>query len=179
MAKAPVLNNIIKKPLDNGSEFFLPSSVQIPTVDVNNLASNVIPETAKATINIRFNNLHTIESLKKWLKEKIDETFKNLDNASCEFSTFETGNFFLTKPGFLSKLVSDSISEITGKNSNPEMATDGGTSDARFIKDYCEVIELGITNKTLHQVNEHVNINDIKNLHDIYLKILEKYFKKN
>ena len=75
--------------------------------------------------------------------------------------------------------MSDSIAEVTSKNSKHEMATDGGTSDARFIKDYCEVVELGIRNQTLHQVNEFVYLNDLKDLQKIYLKILENYFSKN
>jgi len=79
----------------------------------------------------------------------------------------------------LSELMSKSISEITGKNSKPELATDGGTSDARFIKNYCEVAELGIRNQTLHKIDEFVYLSDIKELHRIYLRIIENYFKKN
>tara|TARA_Y100000590_G_C15743481_1_gene1021149 strand:+ start:511 stop:1692 length:1182 start_codon:yes stop_codon:yes gene_type:complete len=174
-----MLNKIISQPLDNGNEFFLPSSVQIATFDVNNPAANVIPETAKATINIRFNNIHTGESLNKWLKKHIEDIFGNLEKASCTFTTDQTGESFITKPAELSKIVSSAIRETTGLNKDPEIATDGGTSDARFIKDYCEVLELGIINKTLHQVDEYVMIADLKNLQKLYFSILEKYFNKS
>lgn len=174
-----LLQNIISKPLDSGNEYFLPSSIQIPTFDVCNSAANVIPEIAKATINIRFNDFHTEESLKIWLQEHIDQVFNDIPKTSCIFFTDQTGNAFITKPSKLSKIVSSAIREVSGRNEDPEMATDGGTSDARFIKDYCEVLELGIINKTLHQINEYVKISDIKVLHDIYFCILEKYFEKN
>ena len=173
-----LLNNLISKPLDSGNEFFLPTAIQIPTIDVGNTANNIIPEFAKATINIRFNNQHTSESLKIWLQKNIDLIFKNIDNASCYFTTEVNAKSFLNKPGYLSDLISKSISEITGKNKKPELATDGGTSDARFIKNYCEVVELGIRNQTLHKIDEFVYLSDIKELHKIYLRIIENYFNK-
>ncbi len=171
-----LLQNIIAKPLDSGNEYFLPSSIQIPTFDVGNPAANVIPEIAKATINIRFNDIHSGDSLTKWLKQNIDKVFIDKPKASCTFTTDQTGEVFITKPGKLCELVSKSIKEVTGRNSNPEMATDGGTSDARFIKNYCEVLELGVINKSLHQVDENVSLSDLSNLKDIYFKILENYF---
>ena len=174
-----MLKNILSTPLDKGNEYFLPSSIQIPTFDVNNTAANVIPETAKATINIRFNNIHTGESLSKWLQKHINDVFGNLKKASCTFTTDQTGESFITKPGELCNIVSTVVKEKNGVNQDPEMATDGGTSDARFIKDYCEVLELGIINNTLHQVDEFVNLSDIKDLQNIYFYILEKYFDKN
>tara|TARA_B100000029_G_scaffold110214_5_gene102004 strand:+ start:6970 stop:8151 length:1182 start_codon:yes stop_codon:yes gene_type:complete len=174
-----MLNKILNKPLDEGNEFFLPSSIQIATFDINNSAANIIPETAKATINIRFNNIHTGDSLKKWLQNHIDSVFGNLEKASCSFTTDQTGESFITKPIKLKSIVTKAVREKTGINQDPEMGTDGGTSDARFIKDYCEVIELGIINNTLHQVDEYVNVSDINDLHNIYFCILEKYFNKN
>jgi succinyl-diaminopimelate desuccinylase len=174
-----LLNNIISKPLDDGNEYYLPSSLQIPTFDVGNSAANVIPEFARATVNIRFNDIHSIESLTKWFQDNIDRVFANFPKASCTFKTDRVGESYLTNPGQLCSLVSTAIKEVSGKNDNPEMATDGGTSDARFIKNYCEVLELGLVNKTLHQVDENVNLSDLKELHDIYLRILENYFEKN
>ena len=174
-----MLNNIISKPLDNGNKFLLPSSIQIATFDVDNTAANVIPETAKATVNIRFNDIYNAESLTKWLKKHIEDVFSNVEKASCVFTTDQTGESFITKPEKLANIVSSAIREETGINKDPEMATDGGTSDARFIKNYCEVLELGIINNTLHQVDEYVKIEDLKNLQKIYFRILEKYFKKN
>ena len=174
-----LLSNLMAEPLDNGNEFFLPTAIQIPTIDVGNTANNIIPELAKATINIRFNNQHTSESIKKWLQNNINLIFNGENNATCTFTTEVNATSFLNKPGYLSELISKSISEITGKNSKPELATDGGTSDARFIKNYCEVVELGIRNQTLHQVDEFVYLTDIKDLQQIYLRIIENYFTKN
>jgi succinyl-diaminopimelate desuccinylase len=173
-----LLHRIINNPIDKGNENFLPSSIQIPTIDINNSAANVIPEIAKATINIRFNNIHTGVSLKQWLKDHISLQFNDVINASCTFTSDQTGECFLTKPGDLSALVSSACREINEENINPKFATDGGTSDARFIKNYCEVLEIGLINKTLHQVNEFVKIEDLNKLHDLYLRILEKYFNK-
>ena len=174
-----LITNILEKPLDEGNEFFLPTAIQIPTFDVGNPAHNVIPEYASATINIRFNDLHTPESLIQWLNEKIESIFTNIDNVSCKVKHEISARSFLNKPGNLSKIVSKSISQATGRNEEPELAKDGGTSYARFIKNYCEVIELGIRNQTLHQVDEFVFLDDLNELTEIYYKILENYFSKS
>ena len=174
-----LITNILQKPLDEGNEFFLPTAIQIPTFDVGNPAHNVIPEYASATINIRFNDLHTPESLIQWLNDKIESIFRNIENASCKVKHEISASSFLNKPGNLSKIVSKSISQATGRNEEPELATDGGTSDARFIKNYCEVIELGIRNQTLHQVDEFVFLDDLNELTKIYYIILENYFSKS
>ena len=174
-----LIHNLISKPLDNGNKYFLPTAIQIPTIDVGNPAHNIIPELAKATINIRFNDKHTSDSLIKWLQNNINQVFDIVDSASCSFTTEVSAKSFLNKPGNLSEIMTKSILEITGKNSKPELATDGGTSDARFIKDYCEVAELGIRNQSLHQVDEFVYLSDIKDLQKIYLRIIENYFNKN
>ena len=174
-----LLNNIISEPLDNGNKFFLPTAIQIPTIDVGNTANNIIPEFAKATINIRFNDQHTSESLKNWLEKKINLIFNENNKVSCSFKTEINAKSFLNKPEYLISIMSKSISEITGRTINPELATDGGTSDARFIKHYCEVAELGIRNQTLHKIDEFVYLADIKVLREIYLRIIENYFDKN
>ena len=165
--------------MDEGNEYFLPTSIQIPTIDVGNPAHNIIPEMAKATVNIRFNDMHSSKTLIKWLQSNVNKVFDNLINANCTFTTEESAHSFLTKQGILSNLMSVSIAEVTGRNSKPELATDGGTSDARFIKDYCEVAELGIRNQTLHQVDEFVYLSDIEDLQKIYLRIIENFFNKN
>ena len=172
------LHHIISQPLDDGNEYFLPSSIQIPTFDVGNSAANVIPEIAKATINIRFNNDHNRESLQQWLKKHISNYFSDIPKVTCTFTSDQIGESFLTKPSTLSVLVSSACREMNKTSKDPELATDGGTSDARFIKDYCEVLEVGLINKTLHQVDEHVLTEDLHKLHDLYLLILEKYFEK-
>ena len=113
-----------------------------------------------------------------WLKKHISITFNDVPKASCNFTTDQTGECFITKPGEFHNLISEAAKEQFGRNANIEMGTDGGTSDARFIKDYCEVLELGIVNNTLHQINENVSITNLKDLHNLYFKILEKYFQK-
>ena len=172
-----VLQKITSKPLDDGNEHFLPSSLQIATIDVGNTASNVIPETVKATINIRFNNLHTGQSLNKLIKEKIDEILKNEKNISYSLNQEITGESFLTKPNSLIDIVSEVCETLNGKK--PILGTDGGTSDARFIKNYCNVLEIGVVNNTLHKVDENVQIKDIQQLEETYFQILKKYFNKN
>ena len=174
-----LISNILDKPLDEGNKFFLPTAIQIPTFDVNNSAHNVIPEYATATINIRFNDIHTPESLINWLTEEVNSIFSNKKNVSCNIRHEISARSFLNKPGKLSKIVSKSIAQSTGRNEEPELATDGGTSDARFIKNYCEVIELGIRNQTLHQIDEFVYLDDLEELTKIYYQILENYFKNN
>ena len=172
-----ILHDITTNKLDEGNEYFLPTSIQIATVDVGNKASNVIPEIVQATINIRFNNIHSGESLKKWIEKKIKYRLQNNQKSSYQLIQEITGESFLTKSNSLTKLVSDVCESIN--NSKPILATDGGTSDARFIKDFCQVLEIGIVNNTLHKVNEFVNVNDISKLEEIYYQILLKYFEKD
>ncbi len=174
-----LLNNIVSKPLDKGNSNFLPSSIQVATIDIGNAAQNVIPELAKATINIRFNDIHTSKSLIQWMQNHINAIFNNIEKASCSFTINANAESFICKKGNLTELIAKSISDVTGKNSEPEYATDGGTSDARFIKDYCEVAEIGIRNNTLHQIDEFVYISDIEELKKIYLRIIENFFEKN
>ncbi len=171
-----LLNSILEKPLDEGNENFLPSSIQIATIDIGNTAQNVIPELAKATVNIRFNDLHSSDSLVQWIDKKIEKIFSKLQKASCSYTYEANAESFLNKPGYLCDLISKSVSEVTGKNGNPEHATDGGTSDARYIKNYCEVVELGLRNQSLHKVDEFVYTKDIIKLEKIYFQILENYF---
>ena len=174
-----LLNNIISKPLDQGNSNFLPTSVQIATIDIDNPAMNVIPEIAKATVNIRFNDIYTSHSLTEWMQNQINGIFNKDNKARCTFTVDANAESFINKQGELTKLMTKSITEVTGQNNEPEFATDGGTSDARFIKDYCEVAELGIRNQTLHKVDEFVYLKDIEELHNIYFKIIENFFSKN
>ena len=174
-----LLNSILEEPLDEGNENFLPTSVQIATIDIGNPVQNVIPELAKATVNIRFNDMHSSDSLIKWIDNKIEKIFSKLENASCTYTYDATAESFLNKAGDLYNIISKSISDVTGRNSPPEQATDGGTSDARYIKNYCEVVELGLRNQTLHKVDEFVFVEDIIKLENIYFRILENYFDSN
>ncbi len=162
-----VLTNIH---LDDGSEHFQASTLQISTVDVGNPATNVIPAKAKAVFNIRYNDLQTSSTLEKMLREKL-----NSIDRSYELQIYVSGESFLTPPGKLSDIISQAVKSVVGKT--PELGTTGGTSDARFIKDYCPVAEFGLIGQTMHKSNECVAIKDLEALTDIYTAILEQYFK--
>ena len=123
--------------------------------------------------------MHSSISLINWMSNHVSKVFDKLDKASCKFTIQANAESFITKKGYLTELMTKSISESTKINKHPEFATDGGTSDARFIKDYTEVAELGIRNQTLHKIDEFVFLSDIKKLKDIYLRIIENFFIKN
>ena len=166
-----MLTNIDKKVLDRGTKHFQPSIISITSVDVGNEALNVIPSKAIGCFNIRFNPKHTIKSLTKWIKNEFNKVgFK------YKLDLYVSGNAFLTKPGKFSELIKKCVKKITKKNS--EYATDGGTSDARFINaEGINVVEFGLVGKTMHTSSEKVPLKDLKNLTKIYKLILEKYFK--
>ena len=168
-----MLQAITADPLDAGSDHFQPSTLQISTIDVGNPATNIIPATATARFNIRFNDHHTSDSLTKWLHEKFSAALGD-GSARYKLDMHITGESFLTPPGPLSDLLAASIKQVTGRM--PEFSTTGGTSDARFIKDYCPVAEFGLVGQTMHQANENVACADIDTLSEIYRVVLEKYF---
>ena len=160
--------------LDKGSNEFPASNIEFVNIASGESASNIVPNTAKGQLNIRFNTDHTSESL----KQKINAVIKNhTDNsnykANVEYNC--TAEPFLTQAGKFTDIIKKSVDEITGIVS--EFSTTGGTSDARFFKDYCEVVEFGIVGESAHQVDENVRIEDISKLKRIYNKILENYFK--
>lgn len=163
-----MLHALKMNPLDAGTEFFPPSNLEITTVDVGNPTGNVIPASAKALFNIRFNNIHTGDQLAEWVR------------STCEpFGEFvldvrQTGDAFLNQDESLTRILVESVKEVTGHT--PALSTTGGTSDARFIKDYCPVIEFGTTGRTPHMVNERVEVRTLENLTRIYRGVLERYF---
>jgi succinyl-diaminopimelate desuccinylase len=162
------------KPLDEGTDNFAASNLEVTSVDVGNSASNVIPAQAKASFNIRFNTLWTPQTLEAEIRKRLAD----LSAAGVTFELyFKPTNAiaFLTKAGAFTELVQSSVQHITGKM--PEISTSGGTSDARFIKDYCEVVECGLVGQTMHQVNERAAVEDIETLTKIYVKIIEGYFE--
>ncbi|HXM71541.1 MAG TPA: M20/M25/M40 family metallo-hydrolase, partial [Thermoanaerobaculia bacterium] len=165
-----MLAALVSEPLDEGSAYFQPSTLQIASVDVGNPANNVIPGEATARFNVRFNDLHTPESLEAWLRQHLDHVSRDYDLA-IEVS----GVSFLTSPGALSRLVARAIAEVTGRT--PELSTTGGTSDARFIKDHCPVVEFGLVGRTMHKVDERVAIADLEELSQIYEAVLAGYFE--
>ncbi len=160
---------------DNGADGFQPTNLEIVTIDVGNKASNVIPAKAEARFNIRFNTNHTGESLKQFIETKAQEIAKIHGN-EIETDIAISGEPFFTKPSKFTEIIQNAAQKVTGIR--PELSTSGGTSDARFIKDYCPVCEFGIVGATLHQINEHVLIEDIIKLKDIYHEILIHYFEE-
>ncbi len=155
--------------LDEGTEFFPPSNLEVTSIDVGNPSTNVIPEKASAGFNIRFNNLHTGQSLEQWLRGVLDQS-----GAHYTLDVRVSGEAFLNPPGALSSLVTKAVQQVTGIT--PVLSTTGGTSDARFIKDYCPVVEFGTTGLTAHKIDERVRISDIHQLEKIYFDILRRYF---
>ena len=166
-----MLTAITSESLDSGTEQFQPSNLQLTTIDVGNTATNVIPSKVTAAFNIRFNDLHTSKSLIKLLKQKFDSV-----GGKYEVKFKITGEAFLTPPGRLSDLLCDAITKTTGLK--PTLSTTGGTSDARFIKDFCPIAEFGLISQTMHKVDESVQISDIKKLTEIYGTLLNGYFPK-
>ncbi|MDC0071086.1 succinyl-diaminopimelate desuccinylase [Rhodobiaceae bacterium] len=164
-----ILENLINKKLDDGTEHFQPSNIEITSIDIGNTATNVIPKEALANFNIRYNDIFD--------REKIEEEVHNrIRSLNYDYSIkFEhSGDSFLTSPGKLTKNLSKIIEDQTGNT--PELSTSGGTSDARFIKDYGNVVEFGLIGATMHKVDESASIKDIKNLTEIYYQLLKKYF---
>lgn len=161
--------------LDEGSPHFQPSTLALTSIDVDNPASNVIPAEGRAVFNIRFNDCHSSESIKLWARQIID---KALEGTGCqaELNWKVSGESFLTKPGPLTEIAVETIAARQGKR--PEMTTGGGTSDARFMKDLCPVIEVGLVGDTMHQVDERVPVADIRALSEIYLDILQRFFRQ-
>lgn len=164
-----MLDAITSESLDDGTDHFQPSNLQLTTVDVGNTATNIIPGKVTASFNIRFNDIHTSDSLITWLKQKFDDVGGDYD---IEFQI--TGEAFLTPPGKLSSLLSNSIMTATGIK--PDLSTTGGTSDARFIKDFCPIAEFGLISQTMHKVDECVRLSDIEQLTNIYEMVLDGYF---
>ena len=159
--------------LDQGSEHFDPSTLAVTTIDTGNLANNVIPAESRATVNIRFNDMHTSEELSAWLKEVTNKIASKSD-VEINMEIQVSGESFITALGSFSDLVSNSVYSETGIY--PQASTSGGTSDARFVKDHCPVVEFGLVGKTMHQVDERVSVNHIHQLKAIYANIIKNYF---
>jgi succinyl-diaminopimelate desuccinylase len=158
---------------DNAAEFFQSTTLQISTIDIGNPTTNVIPGEARATFNIRFNDLHSSLSLTEWLHKTFDAAIG--EGGKYELDIVVSGESFLTPPGRLSDLVSDACEKVLGQR--PELSTTGGTSDARFIKDFCPVAEFGLISQTMHKVDERTAVEDIRKLSEIYEAVLRGYFQ--
>jgi succinyl-diaminopimelate desuccinylase len=159
--------------LDDGTEAFEPSNLEITSVDVGNTATNVIPAEARATFNVRFNDMHTGRTLESRLRLALDSVAARVA-ASYTLDVTVSGEAFLTEPGPFVDIAVAAITRVTGIN--PELSTSGGTSDARFIKDVCPVIEFGLPGLTMHKVDERAAVSDLTRLAEIYRAMLDGYF---
>lgn len=168
-----LLDRLATHELDTGTDHFDPSTLAIVTVDTGNPATNVIPAETRATVNIRFNDTHSGASLSRWLRAEAAQIESGY-NVAIEQTIKISGESFLTPPGRLSELVAKSVLAETGMT--PVLSTSGGTSDARFVKNHCPVVEFGLVGKTMHQVDERVEIAQIEQLKSIYARILQDYF---
>jgi succinyl-diaminopimelate desuccinylase len=172
-AMARLIDRLAASELDRGTEHFDPSTLAATTIDTGNPANNVIPAACRATVNIRFNDAHSSASLIDWLQQEADLVTEET-GVRFGMTTKVSGESFLTPPGPLSDLVAASVEAETGVR--PELSTTGGTSDARFVKDHCPVVEFGLVGKTMHQVDERVEVAQIEALKRIYGRILADYF---
>jgi succinyl-diaminopimelate desuccinylase len=168
---APLLTALMAEPLDHGTAQFGPSNLEFTTVDVGNPATNVIPAAARAVFNIRFNDLWTAETLEKEIRARLERAAGPQARYEVAFDR-SNSPAFLTPPGPFVSLVSDAVEEVTGRK--PALSTTGGTSDARFIRDYCPVLEFGLVGATMHQVDERAEIADIEALTRIYERVLAR-----
>jgi succinyl-diaminopimelate desuccinylase len=164
---------ISDEPLDHGSAQFQPSNLEFTSVDVGNKTGNVIPGQARAKFNIRFNDLHTQETLRQLVDQRLEKACGNRIRARIVWEP-SNSNVFVTKPGPFTDLAVAAIEEITGRK--PELSTSGGTSDARFISSYCPVIEFGLVGQTMHQVDERTPVSDLEKLTRVYRGVLDRYF---
>ncbi len=172
-AMARLMDRLASHDLDQGTDHFDASTLAVVTIDTGNAATNVIPAETRACINIRFNDIHTGEGLSYWLRDeaaKVDTEFGTKTDIKITIS----GESFLTPPGPLSDLVAKAVEAETGVV--PELSTSGGTSDARFVKNHCPVVEFGLVGKTMHAVDERVEVDQIHQLKTIYTRILQEYF---
>ena len=169
-----VLNKIKKLKIDKGNKDFEASNLEITKINIDNTADNVIPAEAKASFNVRFNNLHTSSSIKKKLNKIFSSTSKKF-KANYKIRYHVSGESFLTKPNKTVYMIKNVIKKST--KINPVLSTTGGTSDARFIKKISPCVEFGLIAKTIHQVDEMARLADLKKLKNIYRDILFNYFK--
>jgi len=172
-AMAKLMDRLASHSLDEGTDHFDASSLQVVTMDTGNPATNVIPAQCRAAANIRFNDAHTSQGLTDWMQTEV-EAVRAETGVSIEMTLKVSGESFVTPPGPLSDLIGAAVKAETGVD--PELSTSGGTSDARFVKDHCPVVEFGLVGKTMHQVDERVPVKDIVTLKAIYTRILQSYF---
>ena len=168
-----LMDQLASHELDQGSDHFDASTLAVVTVDTGNPATNVIPASCSAALNIRFNDHHSGASLTAWLEDQVART-QAAFGVEIDLNVRISGESFITPPGALSDLVSRAVTAETGVT--PVLSTSGGTSDARFVKSHCPVVEFGLVGRSMHQVDEHVEVSHIHQLKAIYTRILQDYF---
>ena len=172
-AMARLMDRLASHEFDQGSDHFDASTLAVVTIDTGNTAANVIPAQCSGTVNIRFNDLHSGTSLSEWLTTVAENVARESD-VEIDIRIIISGESFLTSPGVLSDLVARAVEAETGVR--PELSTTGGTSDARFVTNHCPVVEFGLVGRTMHQVDECVEVAQIEQLKAIYTRILADYF---
>ncbi len=172
-AMARLMADLSAHELDQGTDHFDASTLSVVTMDVGNPASNVIPAEGRATVNIRFNDTHSGDGLTAWLRDRADQ-MAAATGVEIDIRVKVSGEAFLTPPGPLSALVAEAVQVET--NRVPDMSTTGGTSDARFVKNHCPVVEFGLVGHRMHAVDERVRVEQIGQLKSIYGRILRDYF---
>ncbi len=172
-AMAQLMAGLAAHELDQGTEHFDASTLAVVTIDTGNSADNVIPAETRSTVNIRFNDTHTSDALTKWLQAEVDKVAAATD-IDITMRIRVSGESFVTPLGELSDLISRAVKAETGVT--PKASTTGGTSDARFVKSHCPVVEFGLVGRTMHEVDERVEVANIHKLKAIYTRILTDYF---
>jgi succinyl-diaminopimelate desuccinylase len=175
MGLVRLIGGLTAEPLDRGSDHFDRSHLEFTSVDVGNETVNLIPGQARARFNIRYNDCHSQSSLKALVEQRAKAAAGDTVNFSFEWQP-SNADVFITKPGPFTAIAVEAIAEVTGRT--PELSTSGGTSDARFIKNYCPVLEFGLVGQTMHQVDECAPVADLHMLTAIYRRMIEKYFSQ-
>jgi succinyl-diaminopimelate desuccinylase len=168
-----LLHRLQEEKLDDGYPEFQPSNLEVTRIDVPNTADNVIPAVARARLNIRFNPSHTGRSLAEWIEREAQAAVLGTP-CKATVTPHISGEAFLTEPGPFTDLVAAAVADVTGRA--PELSTTGGTSDARFIRALCPVVELGLVGKTMHQVDERAPVAEIGQLQQVYGRLIDRYF---
>lgn len=173
-----LLSALLEFSFDQGSDAFQPSNLEVTSIETGNLANNVIPGEVTARFNIRFNDLWTAETLEARVRGLLDAAAEHgARHIDYTLTCRSNARAFLTPPDLFTELVKKVVQKVTGQV--PSLSTTGGTSDARFIRDYCPVVEFGLINKSMHQIDEHVRITDLYDLSKIYHDLMDAYFSEN
>lgn len=170
---ARIIDRLASHKLDDGTGNFEPSNLQVTVISVPNTATNVIPAFATAKLNVRYNDAWTRPKMETWIRQTAAAAAAEV-GARFDISFASTGDVFLTKPGTLVETLKTAVKSVTGRA--PSLTTGGGTSDARFIKDHCPVVEFGLVNATIHQVDEQTSVKDLEDLTEIYDRFISNFF---